>query len=170
MSINGPQKRGQILTGRMVLFIFLSFFGIVITANTIMMIVAAHTYDGVQEEGAYRKGRDYNDRLKAARTQKALGWQVDFSHEAQGDRLTRLVSAGFRDANGRPLDHLSVEAEFFSPVEQDHDRRSALISLGNGQYQAVIRLPRAGRWEFRIRAYEGDLVRYYLYKESLIRP
>lgn len=164
------QEPQRALTGRMVLVIFLAFFGVIIAANTVMMVVAARTYDGVQEEKAYTKGRDYNERLQAAKAQQALNWTVDFEHEAQGDTLTRLVSARFLDADQCPLDNLSVEAEFFSSVEQDHDRTQRLASLGGGQYQGVVRLPREGRWQFRVRAYENGVERYYLYKESFVRP
>lgn len=170
MASGQTERPERVLTGRMVLVIFLAFFGIIIAANTIMMIMAARTYDGVQEEKAYSRGRTYNDRLSAARAQQALGWTVVFDHEAQGDPLTRLVSARFLDARNRPLDNLSVEAEFFSQIEQDHDRRQYLASLGDGRYQGVIHLPREGRWQFRIRAYKNGVEHYYLYKESFVEP
>ncbi|GEQ97886.1 RdxH [Iodidimonas gelatinilytica] len=124
------------LTGRKVAAIFFGFFGLVFGANLIMMTFAAKTYDGVQEEDAYRKGRDYNDILAQARQQHDLGWQVAFDHEQLGSALEQKVTARFADKQGNPLDGLTVSALFFSQVEADHDERIGLAGLGDGRYEA----------------------------------
>ncbi|GER05102.1 hypothetical protein JCM17846_27840 [Iodidimonas nitroreducens] len=158
------------LTGRKVLLIFCGFFGLILGANIIMMVFAAMSYDGVQEEDAYRKGRDYNDVLAAAAAQNALGWQVEFDQKMGGMVLQRQVFARFLDDRGQPLDDLDVRATFFSPIEEEHDTGLGLANLGAGRYEGMITVPRAGRWELRISAVRGDAQIFHQRKEVFIAP
>lgn len=156
------------LTGRQVLLGFLAFFGVVFLANGIMMWQAAATFDGRQEEDAYRKGRDYNATLAAARAQQDLGWDVTLEHKAWGAPTTRTVTARFTDAEGRPLSDLEVTATFFSPVEEEDDVTALLSPVGEGRYQAVMALPRAGNWELRLQAHGAGGVRYQLRDKTVV--
>lgn len=158
------------LTGRKVLLIFLGFFGAVFAANGIMMVIAARTFDGVVVEDAYRKGRDFNQTLAAARAQDALGWSVDFGDAAMDTPTERLVTARLFDETGAPLRGFDVAISYFSPVEEEEDRSVTLAALGDGLYQGRISLPRAGRWQMRLQAGVGEDVRYQLRKEVMIRP
>ena len=63
---NREDSAGFRFTGRKFLITIVTFFTVVIGANVIMATFALSEFDGVVEEDAYRKGRDYNDQLAAA--------------------------------------------------------------------------------------------------------
>lgn len=158
------------LTGRHVLIGMLAFFGVVIGVNAFMMWQAYRSYDGMQEEDAYRTGRDYNTVLEAARMQESRGWRVAVEH-APADNGEIAVSASFSDSAGRALTGLAVEAHWFSPVESGEDRRLRLDGQGDGVYRGELELPRAGNWELRILAARpSDGLRHELRREVFIAP
>jgi len=158
------------LTGRHVLFGMLAFFGVVIGVNAFMMWQAYRSYDGVQEDDAYRKGRDFNAVLEAARAQEARGWRVAVEH-GRTDGGEVAVTARFRDGEGGALNGLEVEAHWFSPVESEEDRRLRLDGQGDGVYRGALALPRAGNWELRILAERpSDGLSHELRKEVILAP
>lgn len=158
---------GRRLTGRMVLAIFLGFFGTILLANGIMMFLAARSYDGVVEADAYRKGRDYNLTLEAAREQERLGWQVDFG-EGEGPDGGRRAFARLLDRDGYPLEGYAVSMTYFSPVEEEEDRVLRLVHSGEGVYEGATTLARAGRYVLRLEVGDGERRIYRLEREIMV--
>ncbi len=149
---DGPGRR---ITGRHVLFGMLAFFGVVFAANGIMMWMAARTFDGLDEPDAYRRGVHYNERLAAARAQRALGWRMELSLAASGvDGLDRSLRVNAQRADGRPLDGLAIRVTMRSPVNAREDREVTLAAdpTAPGLYGAGIRLPRLGKWQAVVEA------------------
>ena len=72
---------GRILTGWKVLAIFVGFFVVYMTANSIMVYFASTTFRGLDGDRPYEAGLAYNRELEAAREQEKLGWKV-------GDKVT----------------------------------------------------------------------------------
>ena len=136
-------------TGRMFLVGIVVFFGIVIAANLIMANYALGEFDGVVEEDAYRKGRDYNDVLDAAKAQAALGWQDRHSFEA-GTFVFHL-----QDDGGAPVGDISVELEVRRPARADLDQRLTLAPGPDGGWLTRVDLPLAGLWYFRVHVSRG---------------
>ncbi len=146
---------GWRLTGRHVLFGMLAFFGVVFTANGIMMWMAARTFDGVDEPDAYRRGVHYNERLAEARAQRALGWHVSVVLPALGsDANERQLRISARDSDGRPLDGLKLKVTMRSPVNAHEDRAVTPVvdPARPGAYVASLRLPRLGKWQAVVEA------------------
>jgi nitrogen fixation protein FixH len=75
------------LTGRHVLAIAVSFFGVVITVNGIMAWQAVRTFPGVEVQNSYVASQGFNTRLAA---QRALGWQTRV--EVAGGELRLLIT------------------------------------------------------------------------------
>src|SRR4028118_2165592 len=101
----GPAPR--ILTGRMVLFYFIAFFGVVFTMNFFMVRVAISSFSGVETESAYKAGLSLKNDVAAAHAQDARHWAVEASLQRGGD-ATRLVITA-RDERSRPLAGLTPE-------------------------------------------------------------
>src|SRR4028119_1468477 len=56
----------RILTGRMVLYYFIAFFGVVFAMNFFMVRVAISSFSGVETESAYKAGLSFKNDLAAA--------------------------------------------------------------------------------------------------------
>lgn len=148
-------RAGQPLTGRRVLFMLLGFFGVVTAVNGVFIYAAISSFSGLETENAYSKGLAYNETLRAAEAQRALGWTVELNHRSlDGDRREMTVS--FRDKAGRPLEGLAVAAELRRPVRQGFDRTVTLVPLGEGRYGAELALPFAGQWHAQVQATARD--------------
>ncbi len=65
------------LTGRMVLFMLVAFFGVVIGVNMIMMRLAIQTLPGTEVDSAYSASLAYEKEIAAAHDQNARNWKVN---------------------------------------------------------------------------------------------
>ena len=74
-----PSTRFGPLRGHHVLAGFVLFFGIVFGVNACMIYGALSTFDGIETEGAYQKGRAYNHLLERMEAQRALGWRTSLA-------------------------------------------------------------------------------------------
>lgn len=148
-----PSTRFGKLTGRRVLMGFVAFFVVVFGANGLMVYKAMSTFDGVETEGAYQKGRAYNHVLERMEAQKALGWTAEIETATlPGSGQHTTLNTTFTDAAGMPIRGLVVHGTFRRPVTQGEDRRLALVETAPGTYGAVFDLAHAGNWLVRISA------------------
>lgn len=133
------------LTGRMVLFGFLAFFGVVFAVNGVFIYFATVSWTGVSSDDAYRKGLAYNETIERAAVQQALGWRTAVSLETidpETDRLTVLL----RDQTDKPIDGQVLTATLRRPVSADEDIEVALKQSAAGAYTADLALPFRGQW------------------------
>ena len=148
-AVNGGN--GRPLTGRMVLFMLLGFFGVIISVNLVMVRFATSTFSGVGEKNAYMAGVSYNKALAAAREQDRRGWKVDASLQriAPGrSALTITRSDGGQYAN------VEVTARFLHPASGRMDRAVTLAPSGPNEWRAAVDLP-AGVWDMVIEMRSG---------------
>lgn len=131
-------------------WLFVALFGVVLAANGIMLYIAMSSFTGLQTEGHYRKGLEYNRVLDAARAQDALGWTVSTSFEPAGDGGGKLVARA-TDRDGAPLTGARATARLLRPTQSGYDVDVTLDPRGDGVYDTNIRLPLTGQWEVRIR-------------------
>ncbi len=158
------------LTARHVLIALLAFFGAVFLANGALIWFATVRYDGVEEENAYRHGRDYNREIAAAQAQKALGWKMALADSAGARPTERRLLVSLLDRRGAPLAGLRVVVRYHSRVKAAEDRETVLAPLGDGRYAGTLRLPRAGNWRRDIEVFEGATRRYRRSESLVIRP
>lgn len=149
-----PSGRFGILTGRRVLAGFVGFFGIVFAVNGFFIYKALSTFDGVEVEGAYQKGRAYNHLLERMDEQRRLGWTAAIAADPApvGTRLT----VTFARADGAALGGLEVEGTFWRPVAAGEDQRLPLAETAPGVYETVFDLAHDGNWLVRIAAVGPD--------------
>ncbi|ABS63146.1 FixH family protein [Parvibaculum lavamentivorans DS-1] len=143
------RPRGPKLTGRRTLMLFAGFFIVVFGMNGLMVFQALSTFDGVEVEGAYQKGRAYNHLLARMEAQEKLGWKaaIDVAPASNGDTALTVT---FTDAAGAPLEGLAVHGTFWRPVAAGEDRRMSLTETAPGIYTAVFALAHSGNWLVRI--------------------
>ena len=145
----------KMLTGRHVLIIVLAFFGLVIAANVIFVVLAWQSWSGLSTDDAYRRGLAYNETLRQAETQRALGWQVRAELVPLADGGAHL-SVVFIDRNDSPVESLDITGQLRRPSREGADRPVVLTSQGPGRYATDVDLPLAGQWDLRLRATSPD--------------
>ena len=99
------------LTGKHVLIILLSAFGVVFAVNGFFLYSALHTLSGEQRGATYEAGLHYNATLAEQRAQEELHW----SHKSEallGSRLAVTVA----DASGAPVAGLAVDGWLERPA------------------------------------------------------
>ena len=165
-----PSTRFGKVTGWHVLAGFVLFFAIVFGVNGLMVYGALSTFDGVEIEGAYQKGRTYNHVLDRMEAQRKLGWTSGIETSAlpgTGHRTALRVS--FADAEGKPLDNLTVLGTFWRPVVSGEDKRMTLIETAPGLYEAKYELEHPGNWLVRVAATDPDGQTFVEEKRVVIR-
>ncbi len=125
--------------------IITAFFGVVVTVNMTMAVLAVRTFGGVVVENSYVASQEYNRWLVEARRQERLGWKIapaldPSRHVTVATSVAGVAVSGFaRHPLGREDD---------IPLRFGHDMRSDR-ALPPGRW-AVHLLVRKGRDEARL--------------------
>ncbi|HAC59698.1 FixH family protein [Parvibaculum sp.] len=165
-----PSTRFGKITGRHALAGFILFFAIVFGVNGLMVYRALSTFDGVEVEGAYQKGRAYNDVLARMEAQRSLGWTSSIeTDQVAGAGHETALRVTFADATGAPVRGLSVQGTFWRPVVAGEDRRMNLTETAPGAYEAVFDLEHPGNWLIRIAASGANGETFVEEKRVIIR-
>ena len=164
MTKDRPVRR---LTGRQVLFWIVGFFAVVFIANGFIVYFATDSWTGLETEDAYRKGLDYNNQIRAAQDQRALGWVADLSLQPGDNELYRLT-AEFTDAEDAPVFDLEVSATLKRPVQDRLDQTVMLESLGSGTYGEDVTLPASGQWDVVVEARGPEGEQFVVEKRFII--
>ena len=137
---------GRPLTGRMVLFMLLAFFGVVIAVNLTMLRLASSTFSGLGDKNAYIAGLSHNRAIAEARDQDRRGWKIEANLErsAPGRSIVSVVRA---DAGAYAK--VDVSVRFEHPASSRLDRIVALAPAGANAWRAAVDLP-AGVWDMVI--------------------
>jgi nitrogen fixation protein FixH len=131
----------------------------VFAINVLLIRVALSSSTGLVTDRAFDTGQSYNAVIAAGTRQAALGWHVatdiqPASLPGEPHRITLLVE--MRDANGQPLSGLTLGGSIVSPVDPQPDIPVVLAENAGGRYRQKIVLPRAGQWELRLIAANGE--------------
>jgi len=144
----------KIWTGRRILIGLSAFFLSVFAANGVMVYYALSTFDGVETDDAYRKGRAYNHVLEADAAQTALGWTTTIETKssilAEGVSVYATVTVTTADGEATPLQEPVLT--FWRPTVQGMDKQIKIVPAGDGSYQGVARLEQPGNWIVRLDA------------------
>src|SRR5690606_10441379 len=62
-------------TGRHMLLVMVAFFGVIITVNVTMAVLATRSWTGLVVGHTYVASQEFNERTERGRAQMALGWQ-----------------------------------------------------------------------------------------------
>jgi nitrogen fixation protein FixH len=127
------------LTGRRVLFILMSFFGIVFAVNAVFVSAALRTRPGEERGASYEAGLRYNKELSAQRAQDGLGWRHSLALRGGALRIT------FTNADGDPVSGLAIEGQVGRPAAARADRSLVFREIEAGTYESPLS-PDAGNW------------------------
>lgn len=142
------------LTGRRFLLLMLGCFAIVFTVNGLLIYKALTTFDGIEIDDAYQRGRAYNQTLDAMAVQAARGWKATVSiAPATSDTAVQHavhVVVVMTDRAGAPLSGLRMRATFWHPVSVGIDRSAAMHETAPGHFEADFQLASGGNWLLRL--------------------
>jgi nitrogen fixation protein FixH len=139
------------LTGRRVLTIALTAFGLVLLINSVFIYLALDTFSGLSTDDAYVRGLRYNETLAANEAQQRLGWTADVAVDRAADGQVSM-RVGLRDASDTPLAGLVLSGELRRPVREGRDHQVIFEAIAPGQYRARIAGVDAGQWDLALRA------------------
>lgn len=134
---------GRPLTGRTVLIIALSAFGVVIAANLTLAFSAASSWPGLIVKNSYVASQGWNARTEA---HEALGWEAALAY-GEG-----RVRAEITDAEGRKVEG-AFELRIGRPAHDREDRVLPLAPAGGALEAPVALAP--GTWLAEIASTEG---------------
>ncbi|MGI9380271.1 MAG: FixH family protein [Methyloligellaceae bacterium] len=141
-------RREKQFTGRHMLVLIVSFFGVVITVNIVLAIFATQSWTGLVVKNSYVASQDFNKLQAKTDRQKVLGWQSELVVEENG------VVLKFRDREGEPLTGLRVIARMQRPSHENDDHDLMFRENGPGQFVYRGDIAR-GLWNLRIVARDG---------------
>ena len=144
---NSDRQTRPRLTGWVVLFYLLSFFGVVTGVNGVMIYAALSTMRGVDTESAYQAGRMFEQDVAMLKSQDARHWQVDAKLTPAPDGTGLELVA--RDDAGHVLTGMTASASFERPTDRGLDRNVALTENSAGQYYGKAQLI-PGQWDLVI--------------------
>ena len=146
------------LTGRHVLLIFVTAFGVIISVNLLLAYSAISTFPGLEVKNSYVASQQFDER-KAA--QEALGWTVSADH-ANG-----VLMLSITDESGAPVEVTQLEATV-GRATHVFDDQTPEFQFDGRAHVAPVDLG-DGNWNIRMtaRAADGTLFqqRVVLHKE-----
>ncbi len=122
---------------------FVLFFVVLAAVDAVMVTLAVRTQTGVVTTHAYEKGLAYNETIKAAEKQAALGWNAKLDFTA-GEAKKGTLSVSVQDASGKPL-KADMRAEITRPTQAGMD-----FSLALKEGKNALEFPASGLWEVRL--------------------
>lgn len=139
--------------GAHVLAALLAFFAIVIAVNVTFVVFAVQSFPGEDVRRSYLQGLNYNATIAERRAQAAIGWGATAALSGQDGGI---VEVALRDAEGAPLNGLTLAGALRWPTDGRRDHELVFESHGQGRYVARVPALVAGRWVLRARAERSD--------------
>lgn len=149
--MSAQQKPAQGFTGFHMWVLAISFFGVIITVNVGMAVLASRSWTGLVVQNSYVASQEFETKRLAHEKQKAAGWRAIFTYSAGRARL-----AVTDDANAA-LDLGEVVLSLHRPVGGHDDQQVTLARTADGRYEAAIAKLSEGVWDAAIVAPETAL-------------
>lgn len=143
------QESGFRITGRMVFFGLVAFFGVVAAVNGVFMYYALGTFPGLTDDEAYKHGLAYNRTLADGERQAALGWTTRIEPKDGTLVLTVLGK------DGTPITGATVIADIQRPIGPRDDAKLTFEAAGDGTYRVPFAAPLQGRWKVDVTVTAG---------------
>jgi nitrogen fixation protein FixH len=156
MSIAG-RKPAREFTGVHMWMLAVGFFGVIVTVNVGMAIVASRSWTGLVVNNSYVASQEFEEKRLAHEAQRAAGWQATLTYSPG---LARLVIV---DGTRAPIDLGDVSIAINRPVGGHDDKVIELSRATDGGYEATIDLPR-GLWAAKVTAEKTALGPFELHE------
>lgn len=138
------------ITGRMVFFGLVAFFGVIAAVNGVFMFYALDTFPGLTTEDSYKKGIVYNRTLDDAAAQKRLGWHSAVALGADG-----MLTLNMNGKSGAPLPGALATVSMTRPLGEDRAIAIDMKEVSEGVYQGRFDAPLHGRWKAEVTVRRG---------------
>lgn len=132
-------QKGE-FTGKHMLLLAVSFFGVIISVNVGMAVVSSTSWTGLVVDNSYVASQEFEEKRIAHDKQLAAGWQASFTY-APG--IAQLI---VRDGAGNPVDLGPVSLLINRPVGGHDDEKLVLGRSADGGYSATVTLAE-GVWD-----------------------
>jgi len=144
------------LTGGMVLAGLIAFFGVIFTANGVLIHEALSTFSGLDTDSAYHAGQTFERDVAMANAQDDRHWQVDAAL-LPADAGATLIDIRARDAAGAPLSGVDATITLQRPTDRRLDHAVAVRQDAPGHFRASADNVPAGQWDLVIElTHEGE--------------
>ncbi len=137
--------KGFKMTGRKVLIIAVSSFGVILAANLTLAFNAINTFPGLEVDNSFVASQNFNQELAE---QLALGWEVKASHQ-QG-----ILTLAITDAQGLPVQVAHLDAVLGAATHVRSDQTPD-FRFTDGAYRAPVEIG-PGNWNIRMHAVAAD--------------
>lgn len=134
-------------------WIFVIGMAVVVAVNSVLIYAALHSWSGVVVSKPYERGLAYNEVLKAAESQEALGWALKAGLRQDSSGAELVIEAADRER--RPLEGLAIDVALERPVGPPDIQRLVLVPAGAGRYAVRLGPMHSGLWDARIKASNG---------------
>lgn len=153
-----PRTPGE-FTGKHMLLLAVSFFGVILTVNVGLAVVSSTSWTGLVVENSYVASQEFDQKREAHLQQVAAGWTSEFVIDETGMRLRVL------DGARNPVDLGTVNVLVNRPVGGHDDQRVTLARGPDGSYAAPLVL-KDGVWDAWVTAVATPLGFYELHERS----
>ena len=143
--MTATQKDGRPFTGRHMLILAISFFGVIIAVNAGMATLAMRSWTGLVVDNSYVASQQFEEKRQAHEVQRAAGWEATLSYAPGAARL--VIVDGARG----PIELGDVLLRLNRPVGGHDDKTVSLERQADGSYEATVDLPE-GLWEATVSA------------------
>ncbi len=143
-----PKRQWQ-FTGWHMLFSMLAFFGVIITVNMTMAVLAGRSWTGLVVKNSYVASQHFNEDLVEARRQAARGWRGQLAVAQNG------IDFELTDRAGKPVILGDLTASIGRPASEAFDQTVTLKHVDQGRYRGEVVLT-PGLWAVKITGGAGD--------------
>lgn len=130
------------------LAVMVAFFGVIISVNVFMAVMASRSWTGFVVENSHIAGAEFNAKVAEARAQKALGWTP--SLVIKNGRASVLI----RDRNGVQVKLNAVTLSFERPVDDREDQTFTLVRSDTESFEGPTPIA-DGAWFVSLEADAG---------------
>lgn len=135
------------------LFIVLSFFSVIIFANSMLISSALKSFPGEDVKGSYRQGLAYNETLHARARQRALHWSADIFLSKNNKITLNIV-----DENKQIVRGLDVVGLLKHPTDTDFDIELTFQQdIETGLYTSYLENRFMGKRRLHTKAYYSNI-------------
>jgi nitrogen fixation protein FixH len=132
-------------TGWHMLAVVFLFFGVIISVNVGMAIVASTSWTGLVVTNSYVASQEFEEKRVAHEAQRVAGWTSSLTYDGVAVRLS------IADASGQPVELGTVSVLFNRPVGGHDDQTIVLKQAADGTYEGDVDLA-VGIWEATVDA------------------
>jgi hypothetical protein len=116
-----------------------------------MVYIATRDRSFSVEPDYYQKALHWDAFAQQQRDNIRLGWVATIDVENQTDVFgQQKLTCRLKDKSGRPLEGAAIDLLAFAHARGSQRTTAVVTPQGPGVYQALLRFPQKGLWEFRL--------------------